>query len=93
MAKLLTVDGKERVVSPANASRGFTLDEVYELLDCDLVQVVELGDGQAMIIDEEGKVYGRKGPNPAATKLAQPYLMPGDEIVGHALVVGAGEFN
>jgi hypothetical protein len=52
-------------IMPAN-NRHFSLYELYKLIECELVQVVELYDETIMIIDEEGKLK----VNPVINKLA-----------------------
>lgn len=47
-----------RPVSPTNG-RHFQLAELYELLCCDLIETLQLGDGFVMVIDEEGKRAGK----------------------------------
>lgn len=68
MAELIAVDGARRDIAPANPVEGFTLDELYHLLECETVETVALPGGGWLILDEDGK--GRQRfPNPDATKL------------------------
>jgi hypothetical protein len=85
MATLITHDGLERTVIPSNLKRGFTLEEMYFLLECDTIEVVTLADGRLMVIDENGKLLKRPVNN-KATELFLEDRDPLDYIVGPALV-------
>jgi hypothetical protein len=62
------------------------------MLRCDLIEIVGVGNGKIMIFDEDGK--GKELPlNREATKIAGPYLFPGDCIVGHALVCDSDDLK
>ena len=92
MARLLLPDGSERVVMPADAQAGFTLEEIYALLSCDMVEAIPVQHGY-MLIDEDGKHKKDLAKNPAATTLlAQAGGIPGDYVLGAALVVDFHEF-
>lgn len=80
------LDGVTRI-TPANGLV-FELGELYGWLECDLVEVVELLDGDILIIDEEGKLKEDTVINPMATQLywaAHPELAGKDIIVGKAV--------
>lgn len=90
MPMLFNEDGTKEMVTPENG-KSFTLKEMYKLLDCSLVQFVparvlsELtGRDVTLIIDEEGKLAGKK-VNREATICSG--LAPYDVIVGKALLV------
>lgn len=70
-------------VVPTN-ERDFQLKQLYELLECDMVQVIQIATGHYMILDEESKYT--KAVNDSATALACTVLMPGDYIAGAALI-------
>lgn len=79
------------LVSPENGT-DFQLEELYELLECDMIQVISLGCtkrfGQTiMVIDESGKLKMHIA-NEEATKLAwkQHGIDTSDYIAGKALV-------
>jgi len=55
-------------IMPAN-NRHFSLSELYKIINCELVQVVELYDETIMIIDEEGKLKEKAVINKLATDL------------------------
>lgn len=93
MAEIFFPDGTIRSVFPRDLETGFTLDEVKELLGFDdnmLVQQLHMGDGNALLIDEEGKLDFQRHPlNLGATSYARAHgaLAAGDYIVGPALRV------
>ncbi|PTY02604.1 hypothetical protein DB346_08630 [Verrucomicrobia bacterium LW23] len=91
MATLYKTDGTATPAVPANGSH-FTLAEMYKLVGCHTIERVGLSAGRAMIIDEDGKWSGKK-VNDNATRLCQLRLMPGDVIVGDALLVEKGEMR
>ncbi len=70
MAILIPADGNLplRDVTPKNG-RNFHLAELYELLACDYVEVLQLADGRKMVLDEDGKL-ANKPRNERATRLA-----------------------
>lgn len=74
-------------ISPKDEAEGFTLEEFYELLECDTIEVARCQstrlDGWILVIDEEGKFTG-KLPNSAATAC---YNNPSDFIVGNAILM------
>lgn len=92
MAHLYRTSGKIDEVSPKNGNT-FELDELYWLLDCELIEVVTLGR-QIMIIDEEGK-YSSKAVNKEATRIAiGNYAIRCDDfIVGDAIVCESNELD
>lgn len=94
MATLYKHSGAQVEVTPANG-RDFQLDELYKLLDTDIIQVVHGIKGHLMIIDEEGKLKDgwEDRVNLAATMQIKHALLPNDLIVGHALVCKKGEFK
>jgi hypothetical protein len=61
----------------------FPLKRLYALLECDTIEVVQVGDN-ILIIDETGKLTG-KSPNEEATALAGNNIQWGDKIVGKAV--------
>ncbi len=91
MARLISTDGSERDIAPANGT-DFTLEEMYAALGCDMIEIVYLLDDRIMVIDEEGKLSG-KAENGTATMLAADDLgiRPSDYIAGTALICADGE--
>lgn len=85
-ALLIKVTGKSSSVTPKNGTN-FTLEELYKLIGCDMIEVVyPLYDSNIIIvIDEEGKLKG-KDINYAATIMwggAGYDALVGDVIVCH----------
>ena len=81
--------------SPANG-RSFRLAELYQLLDCQTVEVVRLSDELILIIDEEGKFRNPAYLNLLATYLwyqHQPAARGQDSIVGRALLCHDKQFK
>lgn len=89
MATLIRVDGME---SPfAGKKKQLSLEEMQGAVG-GYIEVVRLKHWRRLVIDEEGKLKSRP-PNPRATMLAlaDDALLPGDYIVGDALLLGRGE--
>ena len=92
MAVLIKPNGNVSVVKPANPEQGFTLDELYKLVECETVQMVNLLGNKTMWIDEEGKFREVHEVNEmATTMLHKAGGMPDDYIVGNALICDEGE--
>ena len=75
-------------VSPANG-RSFKLAELYQLLDCQTVDVVRLSPDLILIIDDEGKFRHPAYLNLLATYVwhqHQPAARGVDAIVGRAIL-------
>lgn len=104
MARLLPIgDGDIADVRPKDEAVGFTLQELYALLDCSTIEVVHLsstGEGRegdstrmiVLIVDEEG-LLKPNFVNEYATAMCRE-VNPTGYIVGPALlarVVNAGE--
>lgn len=85
MAFLYKTDGTRQEIFPKEEK--FTLEELYQALDCELVQVVRLTPEMIMIIDEEGK-YTKSDINAIATFIAHVVnaIHYNDFIVGDAIV-------
>lgn len=80
---LLTTDGKETPVTPANGKR-FTLKEGQKLVG-GYVERLRLSRSIWMLVDEDGFSKGL-APNVRAS------VMSGHDIVGPALVYTSGQF-
>jgi hypothetical protein len=97
MAKLIRTDGVEVEVTPKDTKRGFTLEELYNLIGfgCDIVEVVTLADGKTlMVMDEEGKYRVPVFWNEKATKLlAKAGGLPGDVVAGVVVLCSEKEFQ
>jgi len=92
VAKLIDPDGSEQEVFARNPKRGFTLDELYALIECTTVQAISLADGRTMWMDEEGKLGTVLFVNEKATELLlDAGGMPDDFVVGKVLISAPGE--
>lgn len=83
-AHLLRSDALSPIpVEPENKV-DFQLEELYKMLDVEMIEIVQLGNGRVLVIDEEGKING-KPYNGLATVLYNTVYAFTDIIVGHAL--------
>lgn len=71
MATFIPADSAQpvREVAPGN-ERDFQLQELYELLHCQTIEVLALSDGRFLVCDEEGKFVDQPERNDRATALA-----------------------
>lgn len=84
-AKLICVDGTQRQVKPLNGAY-FTFEELYPLIEADMIQMLPLGGGMMMLMDEDGKVRAQPKPrNDLATVIADR-IRADDYIVGNVVV-------
>lgn len=91
MAKLITPTGVTEV-KPENG-KDFKLDQLYRLLNCEMIQVVNLGHGNIMILDEEGKCKDVQVYNLIATMKTRGILADDDVIIGNALICKSSELK
>lgn len=80
--RAIKIDPTAKTVTEINLKKNpnETFDELYELIGCDLVQLVELDDGFILVCDEEGKLKTITG--------AFTFLGWGTVIAGTAIVLG-----
>lgn len=86
MAELLKVDGTITPVEPKDPEKGFTLDELYALLNVEMIEVAypEKDSGHILVVDEEGKLTDWK--DRVNVEASRRYGWVGhDVIVGDAL--------
>jgi hypothetical protein len=88
---------KIRVIKPANG-KGFDFREVYEIIQCEVIEAIFFNNGRCMLIDEQPNVYPDKPQkigNRNATLYVQKYspytLMSPVGIEGSALLLTAAE--
>jgi hypothetical protein len=81
--QLITPDGTITDITPMNGET-FQLQELYELLECSYIEIVNSIDGRLIICDEEGKLYNR-AYNEKASDLYKHGCNPGHELVGKVL--------
>lgn len=91
MATLYKVTGTSEIVQPKN-TKDFQLEELYALLQCEMIEIVYLNHGEIMIIDEEGKLRPNS-INEEATKIFQNATSNPDVIVGNALVCNSKQLK
>lgn len=98
MARLIQVTPTAetiREITPANG-KDWTLLELYKLLGCRYIEVVHMGGGKIMVIDEEGKLRQPLKPkNALATAEAHAVraIHPADYIAGDALICKSEELR
>lgn len=98
MATLIKITGTKTTVFPKNKRKGFTLEEVYELLECELVQQVSVNNGaeDIMLVDEEGtcKEGWTERINMEATRIfIRTYGSGVNVIVGNVLLCNDKEWK
>jgi hypothetical protein len=73
MATLLNPDGSTLEITPEDRAKGFSLEELYMLLDCDIVQRLKLGGDpeRFMLMDENAKI---RNPSPMINLKASSIL-------------------
>lgn len=91
MAKLFKIGTTQPIdVKPENG-KTFTLEELYKIVDCSMVEFIYLKE-YIMIIDEEGKL-NNKSVNDVATYHFRKLTEQHDYIVGNALVCDRSEIK
>ena len=91
MAKLYKDDGTVLEIEPRNGRR-FELEELYEILECELVEMVFLRGSQIMLIDEEGKLTNSTFNKNATAIFNEVLRISYDWIAGHAIVCEQNQF-
>lgn len=96
MATLIRTDGTEQNIQPSNAAEGFHFEgELYRLLQCDTIQIVQLADGRLMLMDEEAKLRRpQKLVNWKATQLMhEAGGSPFDVVLGDVVIAVSDELK
>jgi hypothetical protein len=84
---LLRTDGTSTEVQPKNGTN-YSLEELYKMLGCEMVEVVYTQDNDTILIcDEEGTFVENPRRNVQASNLA------GCQIVGNVLVCHTSRFQ
>ena len=80
--RAVKIDPVSRTVTEINLKKNpnNTLQELYEIIGCDLVELVELDRGIIMVVDEEGKCKSVQG--------AFTFIGSGIIIAGTAIILG-----
>ena len=89
---LIDTDGLTTVVRPKDG-KNFTLGEMYDLIDTDMIQTIVVPGRKIMVMDEEGKRKGKK-VNAKATAIARTAgIAPDDMVVGKVIVAPSKYFR
>ena len=91
MAILYRTDLTMEEITPKNGS-DFSLKELYEILDCDCVEVVPLTEIKFIVVDEEGKLKDKEY-NIYASKIYQRFRKTQDYLVGDCLMINNAELK
>ena len=80
--RAVKIDPVSRTVTEINLKKNpnRTFEELYEIIGCDLVELVELDRGIIMVVDEEGKCKAVQG--------AFTFIGSGMIIAGTAIILG-----
>lgn len=73
-------------VLPNDQESGFSLSELREIIDCELIEPFTLSNGHTLVFDEEAKLYGSEF-NELASYVA------GFELLGVVVECWPGEFK
>lgn len=95
MAYIFKTDGTIVEVTPKNGSH-FSLKELRTHTNSDFVEIVRLPKmpDKIFIIDEEGKIYGKKENNLATAIMKGQYDFPfRDYLVGDCLLINNDEIK
>ena len=84
--RAVKIDPANRTVTEIDLEKNpnRTLEELYEIIGCDLIELVELDRGIIMVVDEEGKYKAVQG--------AFTFIGWGTVIAGTAIILG-GDSN
>ena len=82
-AQLLRTDGTWENITPKNGKTFKFVGEAHDLIGARMIQIRETHDGRLLLVDEEGKLTGKR-VNVAATALYTHGAY--DPIVGDAIV-------
>ena len=85
--RAVKIDPASRTVTEINLKKNpnRTLDELYEIIGCGLVELVELDRGIIMVVDEEGKCKAVQG--------AFTFIGLGTVIAGTAVILGGNGYR
>ena len=80
--RAIKIDPVSRTVTEVDLKKNpnRTFEELYEIIGCDLVELVELDRGIIMVVDEEGKCKAVQG--------AFTFIGSGMIIAGTAIILG-----
>lgn len=80
--RAIKIDPVSRKVTEINLSKNpnRTLEELYSIIGCDLVEIIQIDTDMVMVVDEEGKLKEVKG--------GFTFLGWGTVIAGNAVILG-----
>ena len=80
--RAVKIDPVSRTVTEINLKKNpnNTLQELYEIIECDLVELVQIDRDMVMVVDEEGKCKDVRG--------AFTFIGWGTVIAGTAIILG-----
>ena len=94
MAKLYKHDGTVKDVEPKNKKEGFGLQELYDLIECEMIQPVVYAPGKVFICDEEFRL--REDWEEKRNKTANDLIIneTGDnwDLCGNVIICDTKEF-
>lgn len=93
MAKLYKCDGTVKDVEPKNKKDGFGLQELYDLIGCDLVECVDFSDEEVAIFDEEGRLKENHQRNEKANNYIIGVSGNDWDICGNVVICKTEEFK
>ena len=71
----IDVDGTVTDIKPKDEKEGYSLKEMYEMCNTDIVEFVYLSENKILIADEEGALKEERKINWDATKLIAPLVL------------------
>lgn len=71
----IDVDGTITDIKPKDEKEGYSLKEMYEMCNTDIVEFVYLPENKILVVDEEGALKEGKKINWDATKLVAPLVL------------------
>ena len=89
MATLIRATGEQMTVKPASGGK-FTLEELQGFVS-GFIERIDLQNGKAMYINEDGKAMQMKLNIAATVCLQQRGCLPGDYIAGDAVILDYSE--
>lgn len=92
MAKLIRTDGRVENIEPADASKGFTLEECYKHIGCNMIEAFDVGNGEIFIVDENGWL-NHSAINEKASNLASKRYRGIVKIVGNVIYCKSEELK
>ena len=90
--KLYKIDGTIQEVEPKNG-KDYQLDELYEMLVCELVERVVLPNNLCAIVDEEGWLKEGAKRNETANQAITEICGDDWDVCGNVLVCQLERFN